>query len=56
MSQEQRSRNQNEALIKFLAPEKLKRALEELAAERNIALSALLRLVASEYVRRTRQA
>ena len=28
MSQEQRSRNQNEALIKFLAPEKLKRALE----------------------------
>jgi len=28
---------------KFLAPEKLKHTLEQLAAERNIALSALLR-------------
>jgi hypothetical protein len=55
MSQEQRSKNYNESLVKFLAPEKLKHALEQLADERNIALSALLRLVTSEYVRRTRQ-
>ncbi len=55
MVQDDNQKNQNEALIKFLAPRKLKNALEELAAERNIALSALLRLVTSEYVRRTRQ-
>jgi hypothetical protein len=55
MVQEENSNNQNEVLIKFLAPRKLKLALEELAGERNVALSALLRLVLSEYVRRTRQ-
>lgn len=32
----------------------LKRALQELANERNITLSALLRLIASEYVKRHR--
>lgn len=55
MSQDESLKKQNEVLIKFLAPQKLKRALEELAAERNITLSALLRLVTSEYVRRTSQ-
>jgi hypothetical protein len=54
MSQHERSKNHNEVLVKFLAPRSLKRTLEELATERNIALSALLRLVMSEYVRRTR--
>ena len=42
----------NEVLIKFVSPDKLKRALQHLADERNIALSALLRLIASEYVKR----
>ena len=55
MVQDDNQKNQNEVLIKFLAPQKLKRALEELAAEHNIALSALLRLVTSEYVRRNKQ-
>ena len=55
MAQEINQQNQNDVLIKFLAPRKLKRVLEELAAERNVALSALLRLVLSEYVRRTHQ-
>ena len=55
MAQEDNQQNQNEVLIKFLAPRKLKRVLEELAAERNIALSALLRLVTSEYIKRTQQ-
>ena len=55
MAQEENSNNQNEVLIKFLAPRELKHALQELAAKRNVALSALLRLVLSEYVRRTRQ-
>ncbi len=55
MVQEDNQKNQNEVLIKFLAPRKLKGALEELASERNVALSALLRLVLSEYVRRTHQ-
>jgi molybdopterin-guanine dinucleotide biosynthesis protein A len=50
------SKNQNGVLIKFLLPIKLKRALEELAAERNITLSALLRLISSEYVKRSTQA
>ena len=55
MVQEDNKENQKEVLIKFLAPRKLKRALEELAAERNIALSALLRLVTSDYVRRANE-
>lgn len=55
MVQDHNQQNHNEVLIKFLAPEKLKHALEELSRERNIALSALLRLVMSEYIRRTRQ-
>ena len=44
----------NEVLIKCVAPEELKCALQELANERNISLSALLRLVVSEYVKRNR--
>jgi molybdopterin-guanine dinucleotide biosynthesis protein A len=47
--------NKNEALIKFVAPEELKQALQQLANERNISLSSLLRLIASEYVKRNRQ-
>jgi len=46
-------KNQNGVLIKFLLPIKLNRSLEELAAERNITLSALLRLISSEYVKRS---
>ena len=43
--------NRNEALIKFVAPIELKESLLYLAQERNIALSSLLRLIASEYVK-----
>jgi hypothetical protein len=46
--------NKNEALIKFVAPIDLKHDLQQLANERNIALSSLLRLIASEYVKRNR--
>ena len=46
--------NKNEALIKFVAPIDLKEALQQLANERNITLSSLLRLIASEYVKRNR--
>jgi hypothetical protein len=46
--------NKNEALIKFVAPDELKNALQELANERNISLSSLLRLIATEYVKRNR--
>lgn len=42
----------NEERIKFVTPRDLKHALQALANERNITLSALLRLIASEYVRR----
>lgn len=40
--------------LKFVVPGGLKRDLQRLADERNIALSALLRLITSEYVRRNR--
>jgi hypothetical protein len=46
--------NRNEALIKFVAPMELKTSLLQLAKERNIALSSLLRLIASESVKRNR--
>ena len=54
MAKKDSRKNINEVLIKFVAPEELKRALQELANERNISLSALLRLVISEYVKRNR--
>ncbi len=53
MVQEKNSSNQNEVLIKFLAPHKLKRALQELAVERNIALTGLVQL--QETIDRVRQ-
>ena len=46
----------NVVLIKFVAPSDLKDSLLELAKERNIALSSLLRLIASDYVKRNKQA
>uniref|UniRef100_A0A7V3KNN2 Uncharacterized protein n=1 Tax=candidate division WOR-3 bacterium TaxID=2052148 RepID=A0A7V3KNN2_UNCW3 len=46
--------NKNEALIKFVVPVDLKSDLQKLANERNISLSSLLRLIASEYVKRNR--
>lgn len=42
----------NEVRIKFVAPGELKAALQELANERNITLSALLRLITTIYVKR----
>jgi hypothetical protein len=47
--------NKNETIIKFRAPDDLKQSLLQLANERNIALSSLLRLIASEYVKRNKQ-
>ncbi len=51
MTQTSRKSNSNEALIKFYVPRDLKRELQELAVSRNIALSALLRLVVTEYIK-----
>jgi len=45
----------NETLIKFVAPIDLKESLQQLANERHIALSSLLRLIASDYVKRNKQ-
>jgi len=53
MAQNKNIENQNEVLIKFLVPKRLKFALQERAQERNITVSALLRLIGSEYVKRT---
>jgi hypothetical protein len=46
------SKTKNKTLIKFTAPVNLKRDLQQLAVERNISLSALLRLITTEYVKR----
>ena len=54
MTNKQNTNHINEALIKFVAPKKLKSDLQDLAYERNITLSALLRLIGSEYVKRNR--
>jgi len=48
----QQPKKQNEALIKFLSPVQLKLSLLSLADERNISLSSLLRLIASDYLKR----
>jgi hypothetical protein len=53
MSKKNNRKNINEVLIKFVAPAELKLALQDLANERNITLSALLRLITSEYVKRS---
>ena len=45
-------KNINEVRIKFVAPAALNNALQALANERNITLSAVLRLITSEYVKR----
>lgn len=42
----------HEKLVKFLVSQELKQRLQQLADERNISLSALMRLITSEYVRR----
>jgi hypothetical protein len=52
MSEQNNRKNINEVQIKFVAPAGLKYTLQELANERNITLSALLRLISSEYVKR----
>jgi len=39
-------------LIKFFAPKSLKDSMNQLSNERNISLSALLRIITTEYVRR----
>ena len=46
-----RRSNQHDTVIKFNANEALKNDLIDLAESRNISLSALLRLVLTEYVR-----
>jgi hypothetical protein len=55
MSHNGKNKKMSEALIKFIAPKNLKSNLQELANERNITLSSLLRLITTEYVRRNRQ-
>lgn len=55
MTQNPYPNGKQETRIKFLSPEELKRDLLVLADERNITLSALLRLITSEYVRRHKQ-
>jgi hypothetical protein len=41
----------NEIILKFVAPLDLKEALQRLAQARNISLSAMLRLILTEYIK-----
>jgi len=53
MDQKRIIENRNEVQIKFLVPRRLKQSLQERADERNITVSALMRIISSEYVKRT---
>ena len=44
----------NEELVKFVVPKTLKNDLQELANERNISVSSLLRLITTDYVKRNK--
>jgi hypothetical protein len=44
----------SKVFIKFGVPTSLKNTLQKLANERNIGLSALLRLISTEYIRRNK--
>jgi hypothetical protein len=46
-----RTKPTNDSVVKLYLPNELKRALENLAQSRNIPLSALLRLIATDYIR-----
>lgn len=52
MTQKTTNNKNAQILIKFMAPIELKDAIQELADERHIALSALLRLITVEYIKR----
>lgn len=41
----------SEALIKFVVPRQLKQQLQAVATSRNISLSALVRLIVSDYLK-----
>lgn len=43
-----------EQIVKFHVPRDLKTSIQELAHERNISLSALMRLIATEYLKRNK--
>jgi hypothetical protein len=41
-------------VVRFVAPETLRSDLQKLANERNITISSLLRLIATEYVKKSK--
>ena len=52
MTHDNYRKNINEVRIKFVAPDDLKSSLQQLANDRNITLSALLRLITTDYIKR----
>lgn len=44
----------DEAIIKFFLPQDLKNQLQQLASNRSLSLSALLRLIVTEYIKSKR--
>jgi len=52
MTKESPQNHNNPALIKFVAPNSLKDTLFKMATERNVSLSAFLRIISSEYIKR----
>ena len=51
MTKESPQNHNNPTLIKFVAPNSLKDTLSKMAAERSVSLSALLRIISSEYIK-----
>jgi len=49
-----RNEPKHEDLIKFVAPPHLKQELLQLARERTISLSSLMRLISTEYIKKQR--
>jgi hypothetical protein len=47
----QKTKRQNDTLLKFTAPSSLKDKAQQLAEQRNLSLAAFLRLVLTEYVK-----
>ncbi len=55
MTHNSNQHRKKEELVKFLVPQSLKVSLQALADERNVSLSALMRLITTEYVKRYHQ-
>ena len=55
MAKKDRQYKDIQTIVKFIAPYSLKQSLSSSAHERNISLSALLRIITTEYTKRNNE-